>query len=57
MHALTLASHVAWMPAVGRGIFIWLALRGLIHAVGWPITLAVFAVVAVVATYAKQRRS
>jgi hypothetical protein len=50
MHALVPA-------AAGRGIFIWLLFRSIAHAVGWPITLAIFVVIAVAAMLARQRRS
>ena len=50
MHALVPA-------AAGRGIFIWLLFRTITRAVGWPITLAIFVVIAVTAMYMRQRRS
>ena len=57
MHEAALALHSGAAMAVGRGIFIWLLFRGLIHAVGWPIALAIFVAVAVGATLLRQRRS
>ena len=58
MHALVLASHpVLPLAAAGRGFFVWLMFRSLAHAVGWPITLAIFVAVAVAAMFARQRRS
>jgi hypothetical protein len=56
MHAAVLSQHLVSVLAVGRGIFIWLLLRGLVHTIGWPATLAVFVVVAVTVTVLRQRR-
>ena len=49
--------HALVPTAAGRGIFIWLLFRSLTHALGWPITLAIFVVVAVTAMVVRQRRS
>jgi hypothetical protein len=58
MHAIVLASHPAVsVVAVGRGIFIWLMFRSVVYLLGWPITIAVFAAVAITATLVRQRRS
>jgi hypothetical protein len=58
MHGLVVASHPALhVLAVGRGIFIWLMFRTITHALGWPITIALFAAIAVGATLYRQRRS
>ena len=58
MHAHVLALHPAVaVLAVGRGIFIWLLFRSITHAVGWPITIAIFVAVAIGATLFRQRRS
>lgn len=56
VHTVTLANHLAGVLAVGRGIFVWLLFRSLVHAVGWPATIAILAVVAVVVTLVRQRR-
>jgi hypothetical protein len=56
MHTLTVATHFAWVFAVGRGIFIWLLLRNLVHAVGWPIAIGMFVTVAVLTMYVRNRR-
>jgi hypothetical protein len=57
VHAAPLVPHVIAILAVGRGIFIWLFFRTLAHTVGWPITIAIVAAVAIGAMYAKRARS
>jgi hypothetical protein len=44
------------LALAGRGFFIWLLLRGLVHAVGWPVTLAIFVVAAVAFGVLRQRQ-
>ena len=55
MHFAEVAVHASVL-AVGRGIFIWLLFRTLAHTIGWPITIAVIATVAVGAALMRRRR-
>jgi len=56
VHAAALVPHLDAVTAVGRGLFIWLIFRSLAHAVGWPVTIAIVAAVALTVTLARRRR-